>query len=123
MILPVDLFLASRYLRPKRTFVSVITLLSILGPALGVAVLIVVTSLMSGFDRDIRQRILDTQAHIQVKPLFARNHQNIAAIENTERILNKMQELSIAGAPLIEGPVLLQYQDSMQMQYMRCILL
>ena len=122
MILPVDLFLASRYLRPKRTFVSVITLLSILGPALGVAVLIVVTSLMSGFDRDIRQRILDTQAHIQVKPLFARNHQNIAAIENTERILNKMQELSIAGAPLIEGPVLLQYQDSMQIQYMRGIL-
>ncbi len=40
--LPFELFLAVRYLRPKRTFVSIITLISIVGVMLGVAVLIVV---------------------------------------------------------------------------------
>ena len=40
--LPFELFLALRYLRPKRTFVSVITLISVIGVTLGVAVLIIV---------------------------------------------------------------------------------
>ena len=40
--LPFELLLALRYLRPKRTFVSVITLISVLGVTLGVAVLIIV---------------------------------------------------------------------------------
>ena len=54
--LPFELLLALRYLRPKRTFVSIITLISMLGVTLGVMVLIVVISVMSGFDRDLRDR-------------------------------------------------------------------
>ena len=46
--LPFELLLALRYLRPRRTFVSVITVISILGVMLGVAVLIIVISVMSG---------------------------------------------------------------------------
>ena len=46
--LPFELLLALRYLRPRRTFVSIITLISILGVALGVAVLIIVISVMTG---------------------------------------------------------------------------
>ena len=53
--LPFELLLALRYLRPKRTFVSIITLISVLGVALGVAVLIIVISVMSGFDHDLRR--------------------------------------------------------------------
>ena len=49
--LPFELFLALRYLRPKRTFVSVITLISVVGVMLGVAVMIIVISVMSGFDK------------------------------------------------------------------------
>ena len=49
MKLPFELALALRYLRPKRTFVSMITLISIIGVTLGVAVLIIVMSVMSGF--------------------------------------------------------------------------
>ncbi len=64
--LPFELFLALRYLRPKRTFVSVITLISILGVALGVAVLIIVISVMSGFDHDLRDKILGFNAHLTV---------------------------------------------------------
>src|ERR1039458_1912957 len=64
--LPFELLLALRYLRPKRTFVSIITLISIVGVALGVAVLIIVISVMSGFDHDLREKILGFNAHIVV---------------------------------------------------------
>src|SRR5256885_1458227 len=64
--LPFELLLALRYLRPKRTFVSVITLISILGVCLGVAVLIIVISVMSGFDRQLRDKILGFSPHLRV---------------------------------------------------------
>jgi lipoprotein-releasing system permease protein len=64
--LPFELLLALRYLRPKRTFVSVITLISVAGVALGVAVLIVVISVMSGFDKQLRDTILGFNAHLKV---------------------------------------------------------
>ena len=60
--LPFELLLALRYLRPRRTFVSIITLISIIGVALGVAVLIIVISVMSGFGQDLRQQILGFNA-------------------------------------------------------------
>src|SRR5215212_11323945 len=64
--LPFELFLALRYLRPKRTFVSVITLISVIGVTLGVAVLIIVISVMTGFDRQLRDRILGFNTHLKV---------------------------------------------------------
>ena len=63
---PLELFLAFRYLRPKRTFVSFITLLSVLGPALGVAVLVIVNAVMLGFQRNIKESIMSWQAHLHV---------------------------------------------------------
>ncbi len=65
--LPFELLLALRYLRPKRTFVSVITLISVLGVALGVAVLIIVISVMTGFDHDLREKILAFNPQIIVR--------------------------------------------------------
>lgn len=64
--LPFELLLALRYLRPKRTFVSVITLISVLGVALGVAVLIIVISVMSGFDQQLRDKILGFNTHLKI---------------------------------------------------------
>ncbi len=51
-------FLALRYLKPKRTFISIITVISILGVALGVGVLIVVIAVMSGFEKRIKDEWL-----------------------------------------------------------------
>ena len=65
-MLPFELALALRYLRPKRTFVSAITLISIIGVTLGVAVLIIVMSVMSGFDLMLRERLLNFNSHIKV---------------------------------------------------------
>src|SRR5437763_7771798 len=64
--LPFELMLALRYLRPKRTFVSVITLISVLGVMLGVPVLIIVSSVMSGFDHQLRDKILGFNAHLKI---------------------------------------------------------
>src|ERR1041384_6044503 len=65
--LPFELLLALRYLRPKLTFVSIITLISILGVMLGVAVLIIVISVMSGFDHDLREKVFGFNAHLKVQ--------------------------------------------------------
>ncbi len=64
--LPFELLLALRYLRPKRTFVSVITLISVIGVMLGVAVLIIVISVMSGFDKQLREKLLGFNAHLKI---------------------------------------------------------
>ena len=65
MISPVELFVGLRYLRAKRRtrFVSFITLISLLGVALGVAALIVILSVMNGFEGELRGRLLSMSAH------------------------------------------------------------
>ncbi|HUS37737.1 MAG TPA: ABC transporter permease [Verrucomicrobiae bacterium] len=64
--LPFELMIALRYLRPKRTFVSIITLICVIGVMLGVAVLIVVLSVMTGFDHDLKDKIFGFKAHLTV---------------------------------------------------------
>jgi lipoprotein-releasing system permease protein len=65
MINPVELFVGLRYLRAKRRtrFVSFITLISLIGIALGVAALIVILSVMNGFEGELRGRLLSMSAH------------------------------------------------------------
>ncbi len=65
MLNPVELFVGLRYLRTKRRtrFVSFITLISLLGIALGVAALIVILSVMNGFEGELRSRLLAMTAH------------------------------------------------------------
>ena len=65
MISAVELFVGLRYLRAKRRtrFVSFITLISLLGVALGVAALIVILSVMNGFEGELRSRLLSMSAH------------------------------------------------------------
>jgi len=68
MIDPVELFLGLRYLRAKgRTrFVSFITFISLAGIALGVAALIVILSVMNGFEGELRDRLVSMTAHGQL---------------------------------------------------------
>ena len=65
MLNPVELFIGLRYLRAKRRtrFVSFITLISLLGIATGVAALIVILSVMNGFEGELRGRLLSMSAH------------------------------------------------------------
>lgn len=63
-----QLFIAFRYLRAKRkqTFTTVITIISVLGIAIGVMALVVALSLMTGMHTEIKNRILGSRAHITV---------------------------------------------------------
>ena len=62
------LFLAAKYLKPKRSVASVITLVSILGVMLGVAVVIIVRSVMTGFGDIWEEKILDFKPHVSLLP-------------------------------------------------------
>ena len=103
--LPFELLLALRYLRPKRTFVSIITLISILGVALGVAVLIIVISVMSGFDHDLREKILGFNAHLSFQ-------QRGKTMGNYDQVVDLVAaNKNVRGvAPFVLGPVLVETQ-------------
>ena len=105
MKLPFSFFLALRYLKPKRTFLSIITLISIIGVTLGVTVLILVIAVMTGFDRELRQKIIDFDAHILVKSEDVmqdwRGLQD--KIDNTPHV--------VATAPFVQGPVIVEFQN------------
>lgn len=67
-----EVFVAKRYLltRKKTGFISIISLISIVGIAVGVAALIIVLSLMNGFSKELRTRLLGMDGHIWVsRPL------------------------------------------------------
>ena len=68
MALPYELLIGLRYTRAKRRnhFISFISLISMLGIGLGVAALIVVLSVMNGFQTELRSRILGVVSHIQI---------------------------------------------------------
>ena len=107
--LPFEFFLALRYLRPKRTFVSIITLISILGVALGVAVLIIVISVMSGFDHDLRDKILGFSAHLTVR-VYDRADRPMKDYAQVCSLIKSNANVRGA-APFVLGPVLMETQS------------
>ena len=65
-MMPFSLFLALKYLKPKRSFVAVVTTISIVGVMLGVAILVIVMSIMTGFDDMWNEKIQGFTAHLTV---------------------------------------------------------
>ena len=104
MFQPYELFVGLRYTRAKRRnhFISFISLVSILGIALGVTALITVTSVMNGFEKEMRERIIGASSHATVTGLNEpiEDWQSLAdlATENPE---------VIGAAPYVEGQVML----------------
>jgi lipoprotein-releasing system permease protein len=99
-----ELLIGRRYLRSSRgnRFVSFISTISMAGVAIGVAVLIVVLSVMNGFEREVRERILSLTAHATISALGSRlgDWQDAAA-----RIRDNPAVLGVA--PFIEDQALL----------------
>lgn len=64
-----EMFVAARYLRAKRrqAVISVITVISIIGVAAGVASLIIALSINAGFQRDLQNQLLGSQSHVQLQ--------------------------------------------------------
>jgi lipoprotein-releasing system permease protein len=101
-------FLGLRYLRasPKRGFVSLIAGIAITGLALGVAVLIVVLSVMNGFEEELRTRILSLTAHATISGLEGR-------IADWRPQIDKLAHFPgvVAAAPYIEQQAMMTHAD------------
>jgi lipoprotein-releasing system permease protein len=104
MFQPYQFFIGLRYTRAKRRnhFISFISLISILGIALGVTALITVTSVMSGFEKEMRQRIVGASSHATITA-FGEPMQQTDNLIDTAR-----QHPEVLGAaPYVEGQVML----------------
>jgi len=103
---PFPLYLALKYLRPKRSFVSLVTVFSAIGVLLGVAVLIIVMSVMTGFDDMWRQKILSFKPHLTLRNMHG-------LLENEEELCRRIDKIpGIKGVtPAIQAQVLIQHDD------------
>lgn len=111
MFRPAALFIGLRYTRAKRRnhFISFISLMSMLGIALGVLVLITVLSVMNGFDREIKKRVFSMVPPVTVTTLsdFVSNWQ-----EAETRIKQNPNVIEVA--PFVTGQVLITHDGVVQ---------
>ncbi|MDD2273234.1 MAG: lipoprotein-releasing ABC transporter permease subunit [Desulfuromonadaceae bacterium] len=102
--MPFELLIGLRYLKAKRrsTFISIITLISTAGVTLGVMALIVVLAVMTGFEEDLKEKILGTNAHIVVI-------RNGAPMEDYRAVIEKLKRFKgvQAATPFIYNQVML----------------
>jgi lipoprotein-releasing system permease protein len=109
MYKPLSLFVGLRYLKAKRKnhFISFISLISMLGIALGVTTLITVISVMNGFEKELRARILGAISHATIQPIGQHMFEwrdLVAQVEQRDDV--------IAAAPFTEQGVWLQARGS-----------
>lgn len=115
MQIPYELALGWRYTRAGRStrrngFISFISGVSMLGIALGVAALIIVLSVMNGFQKEVRDRMLSVVSHIEI---FAPGG---AALPDRERTLREAQAhpAVVGAAPFVAAQALLARGDEMK---------
>jgi lipoprotein-releasing system permease protein len=116
---PFELFVGLRYTRAKRRnhFISFISFISILGIALGVAALIVVLSVMNGFQTELRTRILGVVSHVQITG--ASN-----ALRDWQKLVEEvsMHPDVVGAAPFVSAQGLLSFSDTVRGAIVRGIL-
>jgi lipoprotein-releasing system permease protein len=103
-------FIGLRYLKAKRkqTFISIITIISIFGVAVGVLTLIVVLAVMSGFEKTLKEKILGTQAHLVV--LKASQH----GIDHYGELIKEVEQVKgvVSATPFIYTEVMLSSESN-----------
>ncbi len=103
MFRPVELFIGLRYTRARRRgqFVSFISMTSMIGIALGVTALITVLSVMNGFERELRERILGMVSHAEI-------HGAGQEVRDWRAVIDRAQEHPrvLGAAPFIDGEVM-----------------
>jgi len=111
MFNPAALFIGLRYTRAKRRnhFISFISIVSMIGIALGVTVLITVLSVMNGFDKEIKKRIFS-----MVSPMTLSSETGyVGDWQNVQGLLKQFPYIT-ASAPFATGEVLLTYGGANQ---------
>lgn len=117
--MPYELLIGLRYTRAKRKnhFISFISLISMVGIALGVWALIVVLSVMNGFQSELRNRILGVASHIEV----TQNNNRLSQWQMLSEQLNLEPDVK-ASAPYIMAQGMLSYGQSVQGALVRGVL-
>jgi lipoprotein-releasing system permease protein len=104
-----ELFIALRYLRAKRkeAFISLITIISTLGMVIGVMTLNIVLAVFTGFEEDLRDRILGFNPHVVVLTFGG-------VVMDYPDVIRRVTEVPevVAAAPFIYGQVMLSAQES-----------
>jgi lipoprotein-releasing system permease protein len=102
--MPFELLIGLRYLKAKRksTFISIITFISTAGVALGVMALIVVLAVMTGFEEDLKEKILGTNAHVVIV-------RHGSPMEDYQQVMSRLKGFDgvIAATPFIYNQVML----------------
>ena len=106
-----EFLLARRYLRPRRNALSVITLLSILGVTLGGPLMINIKAVMTGFTDVMKEKLLETQAHIQMSGRYFK------AITDWEKPIEELRKLGGDGAGVVEGMAMVQKGKRLHPKY------
>ena len=103
-------FIGLRYLKAKRkqTFISIITVISIVGVALGVMALIVVLAVMSGFEKTLKEKILGTQAHLVV---LKASQEGMDRYDEVAKDVQKVKGV-VSAAPFILNQVMLSSESN-----------
>lgn len=116
---PYELFIGLRYTRAKRRnhFISFISLTSMLGIALGVAALIVVLSVMNGFQQELRTRILGVASHLQITG----SNNALQDWRSVARFVQGSPQVK-AAAPYIMAQGMLSFDQSVQGAVIRGVL-
>ena len=104
--MPFSLFLAIKYLKPKRSVTSVITCVSVLGVLLGVAVVIIVRAVMTGFGDLWQEKILDFKPHVSLVPWSGH------VIEGEDELSDEISRLDgvLSATPEIDTRCLLEFR-------------
>ena len=115
MQIPYELALGWRYTRAGRAtrrngFISFISGVSMLGIALGVAALIIVLSVMNGFQKEVRDRMLSVVSHVEI---FAPNGQAMQDVDTTMRQAKQHPEV-IGAAPFVSAQGLIARGEDMK---------
>jgi lipoprotein-releasing system permease protein len=112
--LPFELFVGLRYVRARRSankngFISFISLASVIGIALGVSALIIVLSVMNGFQKEVRDRMLSVVSHIEV---FGAN----GTVDNWQALVedSRRNKRVLAGAPYVAAQAMLANGDAVR---------
>jgi len=113
MFKPLPLYIGLRYTRAKRRnhFISFISLISMLGIALGVTALITVLSVMNGFEKELRHRMLGMAPHVMV---FSSNEKGLLEWNNLAEYIKKNHSEVTGLAPYIQGQAMLSNYDNIQ---------
>lgn len=110
LLLPVWIGLRYTRSKEKKRFLSLLSWFSLAGMVLGVAALIVVLSVMNGFQGEVRDRLLDLVAHGQVEN---RDHSPLQDWPTIQQQLQQQPSI-IAGAPMAGGDVMLSNGRSLR---------